>query len=158
MINEIEGRNDFSTSIKNSWCIVERNYRQTYFRHKFFLPENEINPTKRNVLSTICSFYDPLGIFQQLIVSSKILFQELCRSNLDWDDVFPTQMTEKWNVIVSEIKSLPPFELSRKYFESIPHSLNLVRHELHGYSDARPAAYGAVVYLIKKENSSFNRP
>ncbi|KAK3700757.1 hypothetical protein QZH41_010939, partial [Actinostola sp. cb2023] len=45
----------------------------------------EKEPTKRNVVSIIASLFDPLGIFSPVTVSMKILFQELCVGELDWD-------------------------------------------------------------------------
>ena len=36
-------------------------------------------PTKRNIRSTLSSFYDPLGLIQPIIISLKILFQDICK-------------------------------------------------------------------------------
>ncbi|KAK6181726.1 hypothetical protein SNE40_009523 [Patella caerulea] len=48
---------------------------------------NSVLPTKRNVVSISAKFCDPLGFLQPLIVMFKILFRELCRANLEWDDL-----------------------------------------------------------------------
>ena len=46
----------------------------------------EISPTKRNILKVIASVYDPIGILQPIIIKLKLLFQEICLLNIDWDD------------------------------------------------------------------------
>ena len=44
-----------------------------------------LEPTERNVVSTIGRFYDPLGFLAPLIINFKILFQKLCEGKVDWD-------------------------------------------------------------------------
>jgi hypothetical protein len=46
----------------------------------------KLKPTKRNVLSELSRIFDPLGIISPVLVSMKLLFQELCSENYDWDD------------------------------------------------------------------------
>ena len=48
-----------------------------------------IEPTKRNVVSTISRFYDPLGFLSPVIVRFKIFFQRLCEQHLQWDEPLP---------------------------------------------------------------------
>jgi len=42
--------------------------------------------TKRNVLKTIASTYDPLGLINPVVVSFKVYFQKLCKEKLGWDE------------------------------------------------------------------------
>ena len=42
--------------------------------------------TKRNVISTVSKFYDPLGVISPIVVQFKILFQELYKEKRYWDD------------------------------------------------------------------------
>ena len=44
-----------------------------------------LEPTKRNVVSLVGRFYDPLGFIAPVTIRFKILFQELCESKIDWD-------------------------------------------------------------------------
>ena len=46
-------------------------------------------PTKRNILSILSSFYDPLALIQPIIISLKVLFQDICKRKLDWDTEIP---------------------------------------------------------------------
>jgi hypothetical protein len=43
------------------------------------------SPTRRNILSVVCSVYDPLGLAAPCILPAKILLQDLCLRQLEWD-------------------------------------------------------------------------
>ncbi len=45
----------------------------------------KLEPTKRNIVSIVGRFYDPLGFLSPVVIRFKVLFQELCTSKLDWD-------------------------------------------------------------------------
>ena len=47
-----------------------------------------LETTKRNVLSLLASLFYPLGIVSAVTVGMKVLFQEICHSKFDWDEVF----------------------------------------------------------------------
>ena len=42
--------------------------------------------TRRGVLSTISSIYDPIGMAAPILLPGKKIFQELCRDKVDWDN------------------------------------------------------------------------
>ena len=42
--------------------------------------------TRRGILSTISSVYDPLGIAAPFLLVGKKILQDLCRTKLGWDD------------------------------------------------------------------------
>ena len=52
--------------------------------------------TRRGILSTVCSVYDPLGIVSPVILVGKQLLQELCRDGIDWDDPVPNHIHLRW--------------------------------------------------------------
>ena len=41
--------------------------------------------TKRNILKFSTSLFDPLGLALPFILTSKVLFQKLCKDKIDWD-------------------------------------------------------------------------
>lgn len=43
-------------------------------------------PTKRNIVSIIGKFYDPLGFLAPVIIRFKRLLQKLCEQKLQWDE------------------------------------------------------------------------
>ena len=47
-------------------------------------------PTKRAVLQSIASIYDPLGLISPVLVSFKNLFQEICEDGQGWDAKLPS--------------------------------------------------------------------
>ena len=56
----------------------------------------ELAPTKCNVLKIIARFYDPIGFIQPIIVSLKILFEEICSANVSWDEKLNGIFTSNW--------------------------------------------------------------
>lgn len=47
--------------------------------------------TKRIVLSITAKFFDPLGLISPVILQLKLLFHELCKSNVGWDEQLSEQ-------------------------------------------------------------------
>ena len=45
-------------------------------------------PTRRGILSTISSIYDPIGFVAPLSLQGKQVLQELCREGVEWDEQF----------------------------------------------------------------------
>ena len=52
--------------------------------------------TKRGLLSTSASLNDPLGLVALVLLVPKLIQQELCRLNLDWDDELPHTKAEEF--------------------------------------------------------------
>ena len=103
-----------------------------------------IVPTKRNILSIIASVYDPIGYLQPLVIMLKILFQEMCKLNIKWDDNIGV-LVNKWNEIVKSLASSEIIYFKRcYYFHDIR---DPVEKYLHGFSDALNSAYAADVYI-----------
>ncbi|XP_055612339.1 uncharacterized protein LOC129758753 [Uranotaenia lowii] len=109
----------------------------------FKVPEwPDVPSTKRNILSYICSLFDPLGLVGPVIVRAKMLIQLLWEMQLGWDDPVPTSTSDQWMEISSQLPilsqlSIPRFVLTEK----------LATLELHGFADASLRAYGACIYL-----------
>ena len=102
-------------------------------------------PTKRNTASIAAKFYDPIGFLSPVVVQFKLLFQELCESKTNWDDILEGDLLIKWNKLVSSLRDVQPFWLERCYFKEPWDAV--VCCNLHGFCDASLKAYGAVVYL-----------
>ena len=63
---------------------------------KMAIENGEKQPTKRSILSTLASLFDPLGLISPIGVSGKVLIQELCKDKLGWDDPIPEEKSIKW--------------------------------------------------------------
>lgn len=98
--------------------------------------------TKRQLASEILRLYDPLGLIQPIIITAKIIFQQLSRVKLNWDEVIPENLAAEWHKLKGELPSLIEVEFPRQALPSQPHYL-----ELHGFSDASMKAYGACIYF-----------
>nr|CAH7734506.1 unnamed protein product [Callosobruchus chinensis] len=98
--------------------------------------------TKRVVLSVVASIFDPLGLMSPVIISFKILLQQLWQQNLQWDEPLPQKLLEVWNHLISDIDSINSIQVSRHILVNHP-----VHVELHCFSDASQSAYGCCIYI-----------
>ena len=73
---------------------------------------NNIIPTKRNILSLMAKFYDPIGLIQPIIIKLKLLFQEVCVTHADWDMEISEQLKDKFDFIVKFVKTLTAAKVS----------------------------------------------
>jgi hypothetical protein len=55
----------------------------------FSISLKEKSFTRRGILSTVLSVYDPLGFASPYIFLAKEILQDLCRMNVGWDDPIP---------------------------------------------------------------------
>ena len=103
-------------------------------------------PTKRNILRVIAGIYDPIGFIQPLVVKFKILFQEICLSNVSWDDDISDNLKKKWFNIIDNVKQNEKVVIHRCYYL---HDFNdpIVKKEIHGFSDASEVVYGCCIYI-----------
>ena len=100
--------------------------------------------TKRGVLKTVSSIFDPLGMVAPFILRAKILLQQLWEQKLGWDDELGEPLRTDWLNWIEELISLPNLRISRCYWPTGFHSLKFV---IHVFADASESAFGAVCYL-----------
>ena len=74
-----------------------------------------LEPTKRNVLNTIASMFDPPGYLQPIVIMLKILFQEIFLTKLNWDDRLDPKLEEKWAKVVKSLRSASDMLMKRCY-------------------------------------------
>ena len=99
--------------------------------------------TKRGLISDVARTYDILGWISPAVLSMKLLYQQLWKTGHDWDEQVPPDLLDLHKRWRSELPSLAEKQLPRCYSSSNHH----IKHqELHGFSDASKAAFGAVVY------------
>ena len=111
----------------------------------FKITLNDRPLTRRGVLSTISSIYDPLGMAAPSLLPGKKILQDLCRENLDWDDDLPDEYPSRWEKWRAALPRLEQFSVARclksKNFGSV------VSKQVHSFSDASLIGYGQVSYL-----------
>jgi len=91
-------------------------------------------------------FYDPLGVLSPVVVSFKILIQEICESHVDWDQPLEELQAKKWQELITELKRAQPILIPRSYFSGVIGEVESTG--LYGFCDASKKAYAAVIYLV----------
>ncbi|XP_041427144.1 uncharacterized protein LOC121396364 [Xenopus laevis] len=102
--------------------------------------------TRRGVLSTINSLYDPLGFVTPVTIQDyKIMLRDLTTEMSDWDDPLPTEKKDLWTSWKKSLEALTSLHVTRPY-ASIP-STEVKMQKLHIFCDASIKAITAVAYL-----------
>ena len=97
-------------------------------------------PTKRSILASIAKLYDPLGLIAPVVVRAKIIMQQLWLLSIGWDDPVPENMRMSWDRYYRELPKISAHRIPR--YALSPCSAI----QLHTFSDASKAAYGACIY------------
>ena len=90
------------------WCIESDTFN-------FTISLRDRPCTRRGILSTISSIYDPLGFVAPVLLEGKTILQELCRNHTRWDDPVPDDIQSKWFKWKSELHDLQSFAIPRCY-------------------------------------------
>ena len=101
--------------------------------------------TRRGILSTVSSVYDPLGFVAPFILSAKLILQDLCHLKLDWDDKIPEEFLNRWQAWLCDLPQLETLGIERCFKPSTMQAITST--QLHHFSDASQQGYGAVSYL-----------
>ncbi|XP_068210502.1 uncharacterized protein [Palaemon carinicauda] len=119
--------------------------KEDSFKFSFELKDNPF--TKRGLLSTISSLYDPLGLLSPIILPAKKLLQELCQvESLDWDERIPDEPAERWEHWIQGLHLLEQLSIPR-CFKSSGFG-NVTSSSLVLFSDASTVGYGVAAYLV----------
>ena len=112
-------------------------------------------PTKRGVLSTVSSLYDPLGFLGPFVLPVKVILQQLRTKAVQWDDPLPEPLLTRWNKWVREKGSLKVDDLVLIVDEKSPRGRWLLGRILKifpGYDQRVRVAE------VKTKNSTLVRP
>ena len=101
--------------------------------------------TRRGLLSTLSSVYDPLGLGAPFLLKGKQIIQQLCRKRLNWDAPIDERSSYEWQKWKNNLSIVEDIKLPRCYrprgFERI------INYSLHHFSDASECGYGQATYL-----------
>ena len=101
--------------------------------------------TRRGILSTVASLYDPLGFAVPVILEAKALLQKLCKQRIDWDDPIEHSDVRSWQLWQEKLPHLNNIKVPTCFKPFEFGSISGV--QLHYFSDASSYAYGACSYL-----------
>ncbi|KAL7874936.1 hypothetical protein SRHO_G00059060 [Serrasalmus rhombeus] len=107
--------------------------------------ESERPLSRRGVLSTVASIFDPLGFVAPFILIGKQILQRMCRDKVGWDDPLPDDLRPRWESWLLDLKNLADVKIQRCYLPS--EFKQVQRYELHYFSDASVLGYGECTYL-----------
>ena len=101
--------------------------------------------TKRSILSTISSVYDPLGFVAPVILRGKQILQKVCNESVDWDTPLMDSCRSEWEQWQHELLCLDRLKISRCFrpegFET------KCKIQLHHFSDASDKGYAQCSYI-----------
>ncbi|XP_055623093.1 uncharacterized protein LOC129766546 [Toxorhynchites rutilus septentrionalis] len=126
------------------------------FTYKMFTQRNEKillegkRPTKRELLRTMMSIYDPLGMIAHYLMFVKVLLQDVWRSGVSWDECIADREWEKWQTWLRLLPNLESLQIPRCYRLSL--SIGLCTNiQLHTFVDSSEEGYAAVCYFRFEE-------
>ena len=129
---------------------IQWNPEQDFFC--FLISDNRYNATivtKRILLADLASIFDPLGLLSLVTVKAKLIFQELWKLRIDWDEELPSDLQANWNSYREELKDLSRIKIPR-CIKSNPTGPLVI----HGFADASERAYGCCVYVVQTMGAS----
>ena len=131
---------------------VQRSLGVCWDTHCFtFRVGSEPKPfTKRGVLSTTSSLYDPLGLAAPVTIQGKFLLREMTshlkeRQLEEWDQPLPVELKASWDNWCDSLVNLQNVQVPHAY-STIPPK-DATRVELHVFCDAYTRGIAAVAYF-----------
>ncbi|XP_018373071.1 PREDICTED: uncharacterized protein LOC108767605 [Trachymyrmex cornetzi] len=132
------GDDVFSRVLGIHW---DQNKETLHFSHKDNADYS--STSKRLILSEVARLFDPLGLIGPVIVTAKIIIQELWQTSHQWDESVPQSIQSRWIKLRSQLVDLNELRIPRcVMFAADPQLV-----QVHGFCDASQRAYGACIYL-----------
>ena len=107
---------------------------------KFDINLKDQPATRRGILSTVASFYDPLGFEAPFLLKGKSILQEMCRHGTGWDEPLTIKLQPRLEQWKSDLLNLEIVEIPRSYEHA--NFGRVSQTELHHFSDASTHGYG----------------
>ncbi|XP_050540356.1 uncharacterized protein LOC126904996 [Daktulosphaira vitifoliae] len=119
-----------------------------YYQYKYNdIESSKQSSSKRTILSTIATIFDPLGLIGPVVVSAKKIMQQLWQLKTDWDDELPAHISREWEAYRNELVDIEKIKIPRR----IIGCNNVCDMQIHAFADASISAYGSCIYLMAKD-------
>jgi len=76
--------------------------------------------------------------------------QELCKSQVSWDEPLDGGTLQKWNNLTSDLMKSKPMTIPRYYFTR---DSQATQNQPYGFCDTSMVAYAVVIYLVEVTSS-----
>ena len=101
--------------------------------------------TKRGVLSTINSIFDPLGFVTPAVITGRMLMREIFTTSESWDSPLPEDMRTKWDEWLNSLEDLKGLYFPRMFMDKSLSKADFLK--IHVFCDASEKAICAVAYV-----------
>ncbi|CAC5402676.1 unnamed protein product [Mytilus coruscus] len=109
----------------------------------------ELSSTKREILQSIASIFDPLGFFSPVTLLGKLLLQTLWSKKVEWDFKLSENDCELWKEIAFDIKQIQTHTFDRNIGLD-----GKCSYQLLCFCDASTKAYACAIYLRHETDES----
>ncbi|XP_037815968.1 uncharacterized protein LOC119606507 [Lucilia sericata] len=120
---------------------IRWNAKEDTFFFNVPLIERKSAYTKRTVLSDIARLFDPAGWLAPIVISAKIIMQQIWQDNTAWDECLNPLTLIKWQKFLQFYDNINRIRIPR-WINFSPSA----KIEFHGFSDASEKAYSACLY------------
>ena len=143
-----------STDLSERVLGVQWDLKGDCFKFELCLKEKPV--TRRGILSAVSSLFDPLGFAAPVVLTAKLLLQDLCRRKFAWDEALPCEDEGTWIRWLEDLQNLAQVTVPRCLIRSSLRYSDL-QTQLHHFSDASSVGYSTVSYLrvIAPDDSIF---
>lgn len=135
---ELQGNVPIEKTLGVMWCV-----ESDTFQFRITLSDRPL--TRRGILSTVSSVYDPLGLIAPFVLRGKQILQAMCANHNDWDDPLPESLHMRWTRWRNDIQNLGDLKVDRCVKPSDFGNIQAV--EMHHFADASSCGYGNCSYL-----------
>lgn len=98
-------------------------------------------PTKREMLKTVMSLFDPLGLVAFETIMGRLIMRETWKEDGEWDDPIPERLRPHWRDWCCQLRDLPRIKIPRWC------GVTDRTRELHIFVDASERALCAAAYI-----------
>ena len=119
-----------------------------YEKARFILKQRfrDRHTISQALISVISSIYDPWALPVLLVIIGKIIFKDLTRLQLKWNESIPTHIQERWIEWLNELPMLEAMRIHRCLKPQI-YNTCATTIQLHYFLDASQAAYGIITNI-----------
>lgn len=102
--------------------------------------------TRRGILSTVNSVFDPLGFLSPLVLPAKLILRELCKEKYGWDEEIQGEHARKWQEWLTDLEGLTELSIPRCIKTEAFGATQSA--QLHHFADASEDGYATTSYIL----------